>query len=377
MGIHRFTTPEPPPVQIFPALAALAAASLSWAVTSLMKVGVLTGGGDCPGLNAVIRAIVRRADDRNLEIMGIRDGWSGLLEERQERLTRARVSGILHQGGTILGTSRLDPFSVEGGLERVRQVLDRHRVDALITIGGEGTLSIARRMHEHGIPIVGVPKTIDNDLGGTDFTFGFDTAVQIATEAIDRLHSTAESHQRVMVVEVMGRHVGWIATYAGMAGGADAILVPEHPSHIDEIVEHVERRRREGRRFSIIVCAEGAAVDLGEGVKIVSRGYDPWGHMKLGGVAHEVAEAIEERTGIETRVTVLGYIQRGGAPTAYDRVLATRFGVRAADLVADRQFGMMAALQGNEIRAVPLADATRSLKVLDPAIYEVAQVFFG
>lgn len=346
-------------------------------MTSLLKVGVLTGGGDCPGLNAVLRAIVRRADDRGLEIMGIRDGWSGLLEERHLRLTRARVSGILHQGGTILGTSRLDPFSVEGGLERTKRVLARHRVDALIAIGGEGTLSIARRMHEHDVPIVGVPKTIDNDLGGTDFTFGFDTAVQIATDAIDRLHSTAESHQRVMVVEVMGRHVGWIAAYAGLAGGADAILVPERPTGIEEILAVIEARRRAGRNFSIIVCAEGAAVDLGEGVKVVSHGYDPYGHKKLGGVAHEVASAIEARTGIETRVTVLGYIQRGGAPTAYDRVLATRLGVKAADLVADRQWGMMAALRGNEIVAVSLREATRALKTLDPAIYEVAQVFFG
>ena len=346
-------------------------------MASLLKVGVLTGGGDCPGLNAVLRAIVRRADDRNLEIMGIRDGWAGLLEERHERLTRNRVAGILHQGGTILGTSRLDPFAVEGGFERTREVLARHRVDALVAIGGEGTLSIARRMHEHGIPIVGVPKTIDNDIGGTDFTFGFDTAVQIATDAIDRLHSTAESHQRVMVVEVMGRHVGWIAAYAGLAGGADVILVPERPSHIDRIVGHIERRRRAGRRFSIVVCAEGAAVDLGQGARIVFRGYDPWGHKRLGGVAHEVAAAIEERTGIETRVTVLGHVQRGGAPTAYDRVLATRLGVKAADLVAEGAFGMMAALQGNRIVSVPLEEATRSLKTLDPSIYEVAEVFFG
>jgi len=346
-------------------------------VKSLLKVGVLTGGGDCPGLNAVIRAIVRRADERNLEVMGIRDGWAGLVEERHERLTRKRVSGILHLGGTILGTSRYNPLAALDGLEAVQRAMRRLALDAIVAIGGEGTLSIARRLHEAGIPVVGVPKTIDNDLGGTDFTFGFDTAVQIATEAIDRLHSTAESHQRVMVVEVMGRHVGWIAAYAGLAGGADAILVPERPTRIDQVVEHVERRRRAGKRFSIIVCAEGAAVDLGEGVKIVSRGYDQWGHMKLGGVAHEVANAIEARTGMETRVTVLGYVQRGGAPTAYDRVLATRFGIHAADLVARREWGMMAALRGNRIVSTPLEEATRTLKVLDPEIYEAASVFFG
>lgn len=344
---------------------------------SLLKVGVLTGGGDCPGLNAVIRAIVRRADERNLEVMGIRDGYAGLVEERHERLTRRRVSGILHLGGTILGTSRYNPLAAPEGVEAVRRAMRRLGLDALISIGGEGTLSIARRLHEAEIPVVGVPKTIDNDLGGTDFTFGFDTAVQIATDAIDRLHSTAESHQRVMVVEVMGRHVGWIAAYAGLAGGADAILVPERPTTIDQVVEHVERRRRAGKRFSIIVCAEGAAVDLGEGVKVVSRGYDQWGHLKLGGVAHEVASAIEARTGLETRVTVLGYVQRGGAPTAYDRVLATRFGIHAADLVARREWGMMAALRGNRIVSTPLEEATRSLKTLDPEIYEAASVFFG
>ncbi len=344
---------------------------------SLVKVAVLTGGGDCPGLNAVIRAIVRRGEQRNLEIMGIRDGWEGLLEERHERLTRQRVSGILHLGGTILGTSRLTPFAVPDGPQRVIHNLRRQSVGAVIAIGGEGTLSIAREMHALGVPIVGVPKTIDNDLGGTDFTFGFDTAVSIATEAIDRLHSTAESHQRAIVVEVMGRHVGWIAAYAGMAGGADAILVPERPTRIEDVIEHVRRRRREGRKFSIIVCAEGAVVDLGQGARIISRGKDDWGHERLGGVAQAVAEAIEARTGIESRVTVLGYVQRGGSPTAADRILGTRFGVMAADLVATRQWGMMVALRGNEIVAVPLADATRSLKHLDPKFYEVASVFFG
>ncbi|AKU89762.1 6-phosphofructokinase [Vulgatibacter incomptus] len=344
---------------------------------SLVKVAVLTGGGDCPGLNAVIRAIVRRSEQRHLEVMGIRDGWEGLVEERHERLTRQRVSGILHLGGTILGTSRFNPFAIEDGPERVMRTLQRHNVGAVIAIGGDGTLSIAREMHALGVSIVGVPKTIDNDLGGTDYTFGFDTAVSIATEAIDRLHSTAEAHQRVIVVEVMGRHVGWIAAYAGLAGGADAILVPERPARIEEVIEHVERRRKEGRKFSIIVCAEGAMVDLGEGAKLISRGRDEWGHERLGGVAQSVAHAIEKRTGIETRVTVLGYVQRGGSPTASDRVLGTRYGVMAADLVASKRWGTMAALRGNEIVAVPLADATRSLKQLDPRIYDVASVFFG
>lgn len=343
----------------------------------IQKVAVLTGGGDCPGLNAVLRAIVRRGAERGLEIMGIRDGWEGLIVDNHERLNRRRVAGILHLGGTILGTSRVNPMAVENGPERVLATLARHAVDAVIAIGGEGTLSIAREMHERGVPIVGVPKTIDNDLGCTDFTFGFDTAVAIATEAIDRLHSTAESHQRCMVVEVMGRHVGWIAAYAGLAGGADMVLVPERPVSIDAVVERVLRRRAQGSRFSIIVCAEGAVVDFGEGAKVVSHGYDEWGHMKLGGIGQLVARAVEERTGIESRATVLGYVQRGGSPTAFDRILATRYGVAAADLVAEKKWGMMAALQGNEIVAVPLADATCGLKKLDPRFYELASIFFG
>lgn len=344
---------------------------------ALTKVAVLTGGGDCPGLNAVLRAIVRRAAQRNLEIMGIRDGWEGLLTENHERLNRQRVSGILHLGGTILGTSRLNPFAVEDGPERVIRTLERHNVGAVIAIGGEGTLSIAREMHERGVKIVGVPKTIDNDLGCTDFTFGFDTAVSIATEAIDRLHSTAESHQRVMVVEVMGRHVGWIAAYAGLAGGADAVLVPERPAKIESVVDHVLRRKQMGRKFSIIVCAEGAMIDMGEGAQVFSSGYDPWGHMKLGGVGHRVAQAVEQQTGMETRVTVLGYIQRGGSPTAWDRILATRYGVAAADMVASGAWGKMAALQGNRIVSVELAEATKGLKTLDPSFYDLASIFFG
>ncbi len=344
---------------------------------AIQKVAVLTGGGDCPGLNAVLRALVRRGADRNLEIMGIRDGWEGLITDNHERLNRQRVAGILHLGGTILGTSRLNPMAVPDGPQRCIQTLERHNVNAVVAIGGEGTLSIAREMYEMGVNIVGVPKTIDNDLGCTDFTFGFDTAVAIATEAIDRLHSTAESHQRCRVVEVMGRHVGWIAAYAGVAGGADVVLVPERPVHIDSVIAHVERRRRAGRRFSIIVCAEGAEVDFGEGAKVVASGYDAWGHMKLGGIGARVTDAVEQRTGIETRLTVLGYVQRGGSPTAYDRILATRYGVAAADLVSEGKFGMMAALQGTQIVPAPLAEATKGLKKLDPSFYDLASVFFG
>jgi phosphofructokinase-like protein len=344
---------------------------------SILKVAVLTGGGDCPGLNAVLRAIVRRAAQHDMEVMGIRDGWEGLLHERHQRLNRRSVAGILHLGGTILGTSRLDPFAEPQGSTRLLHAITRLNIDALVAIGGDGTLSIARELHDLGVPVVGVPKTIDNDLSGTDFTFGFDTAVAIATEAIDRLHTTAESHQRVMVVEVMGRHVGWIAAYCGLAGGADAILVPERPTHIDDVIEHVQSRRRSGRGFSIIVCAEGALVDTGEGAQMVADGRDVHGHIKLGGVGQVVAREIERRTGLETRVTILGYVQRGGSPTAHDRILATRFGVKACDLVAERAFGQMAALRGNDIVAVPLADATRQLKTLDPAFFQLASVFFG
>jgi 6-phosphofructokinase 1 len=342
-----------------------------------VKVAVLTGGGDCPGLNAVIRGVVRRAEQHKLEVMGIRDGWVGLMEERHMRLTRTSVAGTLHLGGTILGTSRVNPFKEPDGPRRILRTVERLTIGAVVAIGGEGSLSIAREMHALGLNVVGVPKTIDNDLNGTDFTFGFDTAVSIATEAIDRLHSTAEAHQRVMVVEVMGRHVGWIATYAGIAGGADAILVPERPTKIEEVVEHVERRRKAGRKFSIVVCAEGAEVDFGEGAQVYASGYDAFGHLKLGGIGQLVAHEIERRTGFETRVTVLGHTQRGGSPTPYDRVLATRYGVQAADMVARGEFGRMAAMHGNQMTSVPLEEATKSLKTLDPALYEIASVFFG
>lgn len=345
-----------------------------------MKVGVLTGGGDCPGLNAVIRAVVRRASIHGFECMGLRDGWKGLIEDNHFRLTRETTSGILHRGGTILGTSRTNPFKVENGIEKVMRNMEKNGLHAIIAIGGEGTLSASTRLAALGLNIVGVPKTIDNDLGGTDFTFGFDTAVAIATDAIDRLHSTAESHKRVIVCEVMGRHVGWIATYAGIAGGADVILVPEIPADLSRVAEHLQRRHASGRTFSIVVVAEGTKIKLdpqGQEQLVTSGALDEAGRPRLGGVGQMVANEIERRTGFETRVSVLGHIQRGGTPTAHDRVLATRFGVHAADMVKNGEFGKMAALKGNEIVSVELAAATRKLKTVDPEFFEVAQVFFG
>lgn len=345
-----------------------------------MKVAVLTGGGDCPGLNAVIRAVVRRASEHGFEMMGLKDGWRGLLEDNHFRLTRETTSGILHRGGTILGTSRVNPFKVEGGLEKVKRAVERNGIHAIIAIGGEGTLSAATRMSQEGLRIVGVPKTIDNDLNGTDFTFGFDTAVMIATDAIDRLHSTAESHKRVIVCEVMGRHVGWIATYAGIAGGADVILVPEVPADLAKVAEHIQRRHASGRSFSIVVVAEGTRVKMSEdkGEQLITSGaLDEAGRPRLGGVGSIVAHEIERRTGFETRVSVLGHIQRGGVPTAHDRVLATRYGVHACDMVARGEFGKMASLRGNEIISVDLSLATKELKRVPEEFFKVAQVFFG
>ncbi len=346
----------------------------------VMKVAVLTGGGDCPGLNAVIRAIVRRAPQHGFEVMGVRDGWRGLIDDRHFLLTRENTSGILHRGGTILGTSRTNPFKIPGGLQAVKRTVARENVGAIVAIGGEGTLSCATAMANEGLPVIGVPKTIDNDIGLTDYTFGFDTAVHIATEAVDRLHSTAESHNRVMVVEVMGRHAGWIATHAGLAGGADVILVPERPADLVKVAEHIQRRHASGRRFSIVVVAEGALIRNGDDDRerlVTSGKVDEAGRPRLGGIGALVGEEIERRTGVETRVSVLGYTQRGGSPTAHDRVLATRYGVYAADMVARREWGMMCALQGNELVSVPLADATRELKRVPDAFFEVAEVFFG
>lgn len=345
-----------------------------------MKVAVLTGGGDCPGLNAVIRAIVRRATAHGFEVMGLRDGWTGLIEDDHFRLTRESTSGILHRGGTILGTSRVNPFKVENGVAKVLRTVEKHDIGAVIAIGGEGTLSATTKMSELGLKVVGVPKTIDNDINGTDFTFGFDTAVMIATEAIDRLHSTAEAHRRVMVVEVMGRHAGWIAVYAGIAGGADVTLVPEVPVDLEKVAEQITRRHQGGRKFSIVVVAEGTKIKTSheEKEKLVTSGaLDEAGRVRLGGVGSFIGAEIERRTGYETRVTVLGHVQRGGTPTAHDRVLATRYGVHACDMVKNGEWGMMAALQGNKIVSISLKDATRELKTVDKAFFDVASVFFG
>jgi phosphofructokinase-like protein len=343
-----------------------------------MRVGVLTGGGDCPGLNAVIRGVVRRGlQQGDNEFVGFRYGWAGAMDGNAVELTQESTSGILHRGGTILGSSRTNPYKEDGGAAQIRRTLEQHGIDALIPIGGEDTLGVALRLHrDEGIPIVGVPKTIDNDLGGTDFTFGFQTAVQIATDAVDRLHTTAESHDRVMILEVMGRHAGWIATYSGMAGGADAILVPERPFDVDEVCASIERRHAGGRTFSIVVVAEGAKPVGGTEIADEQQ-TDAFGHVRLGGIAVQLEHEIEQRTGYDSRMTILGHIQRGGTPIAYDRVLATRFGVAAMDAVSDGASGQMVGLSGTEIVRVELEGALREPKLLDPALYETAEVFFG
>jgi phosphofructokinase-like protein len=346
----------------------------------LVRIGILTGGGDCPGLNAVIRAVVRKGIDvHGHEIVGFRYGWAGVLEGNAVPLTRDSTRGILHRGGTILGTSRTNPFKQEGdsGAERVRATLAEHRIDALIPIGGEDTLGVAKRLQDEGVDVVGVPKTIDNDLDGTDFTFGFQTAVQIATDAIDRLHTTAESHNRVMVLEVMGRHAGWIAAYSGMAGGADVVLVPERPFDVAEVCRRLERRHSAGPTFSIVVVAEGAVPAEGDVATSLHQGTDAFGHARLGGIAAHLEREIEQRTGFETRMTILGHIQRGGSPVAYDRVLGTRFGVEAIDAVTEGDYGRMVALRGTDIVRVPLADGTGELKTVPISRYDEAEVFFG
>ena len=342
-----------------------------------MRIGVLTGGGDCPGLNAVIRAIVRKGiNDHGHEFVGFHYGWAGVLANEGRELTLDSTRGILHRGGTILGSSRTNPYTTADGLEKVRDAMAERGLDALIPIGGEDTLGVARRLADDDINVVGVPKTIDNDLAGTDFTFGFQTAVQIATDAIDRLHTTAESHNRVMVVEVMGRHAGWIAVYSGMAGGADVILVPERPFDIDEVCEHIRRRHARGHTFSIVVVSEGAT-PKGGGLLTQHETRDAFGHVRLGGIAVGLEREIEERTGYETRMTILGHVQRGGTPLAYDRVLGTRFGVEAVSAVSDGEFGRMVALRGTEIARVPLDEALREPKLLDTGLWETAAVFFG
>ena len=344
-----------------------------------LRVGILTGGGDCPGLNAVIRAVVRRATlAEDARVLGVSNGWRGLIEDDLKPLTRTSVAGILPRGGTILGTSRTNPNDVEDYPERIRATWKRHGLDALIVVGGEGTLRAARDMWRgHGLQLVGVPKTIDNDLDGTDFPFGFDTAVNTVMEAVDRLHSTAESHHRVMVIEVMGRHSGWIAAYGGIAGGADIILVPEHPFRISRVCELLRQRERQGSAFSIIVVAEDAHPHPDEEFLDESAKEQIYRRGRLGGIGFYLASEIEQRTGIDTRHANLGYTQRGGSPSAFDRVLATRFGVRAFELVLEGQWGQMVALRCNKVVSVPLDDAVRKIKRLDEETYHVAEVFFG
>jgi 6-phosphofructokinase 1 len=345
----------------------------------MARFGILTGGGDCPGLNAVIRGVVRAGVNRyGHHIIGFRYGWAGILEANTVELTPQNTAGILHRGGTILGTSRTNPYrDGADGTALVREVLDREGIDGLIPIGGEDTLGVAGRLSADGVPVVGVPKTIDNDLAGTDVTFGFHTAVQIATDAIDRLHTTAESHNRVIVVEVMGRHAGWIAAYSGIAGGADVILVPERQFDVDEVCERIKRRHARGTTFSIVVVSEGATPRDGSGITTAGAKTDAFGHARLGGIAVELEREIEARTGFETRMTILGHVQRGGTPTAYDRVLATRFGVKAVEAADRGEFGTMVSLRGTDIVLAPLADAVAEPKLLDDDLYDTAEVFFG
>ena len=348
-----------------------------------MKIGILTGGGDCPGLNAVIRAVVRKGISiYGDQVIGILEGWKGLLEEGMtEELNIDKVSGILHRGGTILKSSRTNPFNEENGPQRIKENMDRVGFDGLVAVGGEDTLGVAYRLfQDYGVRVVGVPKTIDNDLPGTDYTFGFDTAVNIATEAIDRLHTTAESHNRVIVVEVMGRHAGWIAVEAGLAGGADMILIPERPFDINEVCDAILKRHKRGRDFSIVVVAEGAKMPEGtegEGYIAQDKEVDAFGHIRLGGIGHVLAKEIKKRTGFQTRVTVLGYLQRGGTPTAFDRILATRYGIAAIDLIHQGNFGQMASLRGNRIVPVDLKVVTKRIKTVDEELYHTAEVFFG
>jgi phosphofructokinase-like protein len=342
-----------------------------------MRVGVLTGGGDCPGLNAVIRAVVRKGvKQHGFDFVGYRDGWRGPLEGQTMELGIEQCRGILPRGGTILGSSRTNPFKLENGVERIKENLAADGVDALVAIGGEDTLGVATKLADLGVNVVGVPKTIDNDLSGTDFTFGFDTAVNIATEAIDRLHTTAESHHRVLVVEVMGRHAGWIALHSGIAGGASMVLIPEQPFDIVDVCNRVETRFT-SQYAPIIVVSEGAVPKEGGDMTLVSGDVDAFGHVRLGGIGDRLAKEIEDRTGKEARAVVLGHIQRGGTPTAFDRWLATRFGLQAIDAVAEGDFGKMMALRGTKIERLPLLEGTAELKLVSPEEYAEAAVFFG
>jgi ATP-dependent phosphofructokinase / diphosphate-dependent phosphofructokinase len=342
-----------------------------------MRLGILTGGGDCPGLNAVIRAVVRRGiRAHGTEFVGFHDGWHGVLDDVSQPLGIADTTGILPRGGTILGSSGANPYRVERGPAMILATIAKHELDGLVVIGGEGTLGVAVQLADEGVRIVGVPKTIDNDLAGTDVTVGFHTAVQVATDAIDRLHSTAESHDRVMLVEVMGRHSGWIAVYAGMAGGADAILIPEHPFDVDGVCHHLRHRHASRSSFSIVVVAEGAVPVEGT-LELPEPPLDENGFPRLGGLANHLAPEIERRTGFQTRVTILGHVQRGGSPVSFDRVLATRFGIAAADLAAAGGWGRMVARKAQEVRDVPIADAVTERNVVPPELYREAEVFFG
>lgn len=346
-----------------------------------MKIGVLTSGGDCPGLNAVLRAIVRKSLQLNYETIGILNGWKGLFDEEYVPLGIKEVSGIIHRGGTIIGTSRFSPFEQKNGKKILIEKIYKADFDAVICIGGDGSMHVAQLAYEAGVHCIGIPKTIDNDIYGTDFTFGFDTAVNIATDAIDRLHTTAESHHRVMILEVMGRNAGWIAVYSAIAGGADVVLIPEKKFKIDEIVDVIKSRYTRGKWFSIIVVAEGAKIDESD-IKFADPAmkgklkHDEFGRERLGGICHYLADEIEHRSGFETRATILGYVQRGGMPSAFDRILGTRFGVYAVDMVKEKKFGRMCAIVSNEIIDISIKKAISKLKVVDPEIYKVAQVFF-
>jgi len=346
----------------------------------MQRVGILTGGGDCPGLNAVIGAVVRKMDKHNVEVFGILDGWKGMIEGLARHLTVEDTSEILPIGGTIIGTSRTNPYKEpEKNIPRVKETMKKFALDALIAVGGDDTLGVAHRLYkEENFPVVGVPKTIDNDLSGTDYTFGFDTAVNVAMEAIDRIRTTAESHHRVIVVEVMGRHAGWIATHAGLAGGADVILIPEKPFDIDEVAQILKRNRQRSKvhDYNIVVVAEGAQFKDGTLITQTEE-RDEFGHVRLGGIGHRIAKMIEERTGYETRVVVLGHLQRGGTPTAFDRILGVRFGIKAAELTLKRDFGKMVALRGTKIVAVPLEEAVAKIKTVDEDLYRMAEDYFS
>jgi 6-phosphofructokinase 1 len=341
------------------------------------RIGILTGGGDCPGLNPVIRAVVRKGINQGYEMVGVRNGWKGMIEKDVFPLTLDSISGILPRGGTILGTSRTNPYKKEGGVDKVRENFKALNLYALVATGGEDTLGVANKLVKDGLPnIVGVPKTIDNDLSSTDYTFGFDTAINIAMECIDRLHTTAESHHRIIVAEVMGRHAGWIAIEAGIAGGADVVLIPEKPIDIDEVCLTLKKRHGRGKTFSIVVVAEGAQFKQGDMV-LQEQKLDEFGHVRLGGIGERLAQEIEKRTGFETRVSVLGHIQRGGSPTAFDRILGTRFGCKAIDLIREKRFGRMVALAGVKIIDVPLEEAVKELKTVDMELYDIAKEFSG